>query len=183
MNYIIRKAEIKDAPGVAKVHVKTWQSHYKGQVPDDYLDSLSIEKRTNVWIKIFSNQKPKTASFVSGEEGVILGFCSVGPSRDVGVPHETGELYSIYLDSSKQGQGIGSVLMKAGLDFLKEQGFKKATLWVLKTNVKTISFYEARGWKADGTEMKDEKNGFVFEEIRYSIDLWLDPCASNKVSE
>lgn len=171
MNYIIREAEIKDAPGVAKVHVKTWQSHYKGQVPDDYLANLSVEKRTKVWAEIFSDRKPKTVSFVSEEEGVILGFCSVGPSRDVGVPHETGELYSIYLDSSKQGQGIGSALMKTGLDFLKEQGFKKATLWVLKTNLKAISFYEANGWKTDGAEKKDEKNGFVFEEIRYSIDL------------
>ncbi len=171
MTYIIRKAEVKDAQGVAKVHVGTWQSHYRGQIPDDYLANLSVEKRTKVWTEIFSNQKPKTASFVSEEEGVILGFCSVGPSRDVGVPHETGELYSIYLDSSKQGQGIGSSLMKAGLNFLREQDFKKATLWVLKTNLKTISFYEAKGWKNDGVEKKDEKNGFVFEEIRYSIDL------------
>ena len=171
MTYIIRKAEVKDASGVAKVHVETWQSHYKGQVPDDYLANLSVEDRTKVWTEIFSNQKPKTAAFVSEEDGIILGFCSVGPSRDVGVSHETGELYSIYLDSSKQGQGIGSALMKAGLDFLREQYFNKVTLWVLKTNLKTISFYEAKGWKVDGTEKQDEKNGFVFEEIRYSIDL------------
>lgn len=171
MNYIIRKAEIGDAPGVAKVHVGTWQSHYKGQVPDDYLANLSVEKRTEVWTEAFSKPKPNNATFVSEESREILGFCSVGPSRDVGVPDETGELYAIYLDPSKQGQGIGSALMKAGLDFLREQGFKKATLWVLKTNAKTISFYEAKGWAADGAEMKDEKNGFVFEEIRYSIDL------------
>lgn len=171
MNYIIRKAEIKDAPGVAKVHVETWQSHYHGQVPDDYLANLSVEKRTGLWAEAFLNPKPKTITFIVEESGEILGFCSVGPSRDIESSHETGELYSIYLDSLKQGQGIGSALMKVGLDFLKEQGFKKATLWVLKTNLKTISFYKAKGWKVDGVEKKDEKNGFVFEEIRYHIDL------------
>ncbi len=171
MTYIIRKSKITDAPGVAKVHVETWQSHYRGQVPDDYLANLSVEKRTKVWTEIFSSPKPSSATFIAEESGEILGFCSVGPSRGVGMPHNTGELYTIYLDPSKQGQGIGSALMKAGLDFIREQGFKKATLWVLKTNVKTISFYEAKGWRADGEEKKDEKNGFVFEEIRYCIDL------------
>lgn len=171
MNYQIRKAEIEDAPGVAKVHVETWQSHYKGQIPDDYLANLSVEKRTKSWIETFSNPKPNNKTFVADEAGEIQGFCSVGPSRDVGASHETGELYAIYLDPSKQGQGIGSALMKAGLDFLREQGFTKVTLWVLKTNLKTISFYEAKGWKVDGVEIRDEKNGFVFEEVRYCMDL------------
>jgi len=172
MSYIIRKAEVEDAPAVAKVHIETWQSHYRGQVPDDYLANLSIENRTKVWVEDFSNPKPKSATFVADDLGEISGFCSVGPSRDTEAPHEMGELYAIYLDPSKQRQGIGSALMQAGLDFLREQGFKKATLWVLKTNLKTISFYEAKGWKVDGAEKKEEKSGFIFKEIRYGIDLW-----------
>ncbi len=171
MTYLIRKAEFKDAPGVAKVHVETWQSHYRGQIPDDYLFSLSVEKRTKIWEENFSNLKSQKITFVAEESGEILGFCSVGSSRDVGAPEKTGELYAIYLNPLKQRQGIGSALMKAGLDFLREEGFDKATLWVLRTNTQTIRFYEAKGWQADGAEKKDEKNGFIFDEIRYTIDL------------
>jgi hypothetical protein len=29
-NLIIREAELKDAAGIAKVHVETWQSAYRG---------------------------------------------------------------------------------------------------------------------------------------------------------
>lgn len=47
----IRTAELKDAPLIAAVHVKTWQYAYKGQVPDSYLEGLSIKKRTEVWKK------------------------------------------------------------------------------------------------------------------------------------
>ena len=171
MNFLISKAETKDIPDIAKVHVETWQSHYRGQVPDDYLDRLSVEKRIKTWTDVLSHPKQKSATFVAESDGRAVGFCSVGPSKDKDAAIEIGELYAIYLDHKKQGLGIGSALMKAGIDFLRDQGFKKATLWVLKTNKKTISFYESKGWKADGSEMKDEKDGFVFEETRYGIAL------------
>jgi len=34
---IIREAQLKDAAGIAKVQVKTWQTAYKGQMPESYL--------------------------------------------------------------------------------------------------------------------------------------------------
>ncbi len=48
-NIIVRKAKIEDATGIAEVHVLTWQCAYRGQIPDSYLDGLSIEKRTEGW--------------------------------------------------------------------------------------------------------------------------------------
>lgn len=45
----IRLAVPDDAAGIATVHVKTWQFAYKGQIPNSYLDSLSVEKRTETW--------------------------------------------------------------------------------------------------------------------------------------
>ena len=38
---MLRRANINDAAAIAKVHVDTWKSTYKGIVPDDYLSSLS----------------------------------------------------------------------------------------------------------------------------------------------
>jgi L-amino acid N-acyltransferase YncA len=169
--YSIRKAEIKDASGIAKVHTETWQSHYRGQIPDEFLDGLSVEKRAEGWEKNLSDPKTKTAVFVAESDNEIVGFCCVGPSREGEVADVVGELYAIYVESSKQGQGIGSALVQAGLEYLKNEGFKKATLWVLKTNTLSICFYESKGWKADGKEKREEKDGFVFEEIQYVVDL------------
>jgi ribosomal protein S18 acetylase RimI-like enzyme len=171
MNYTIRKAEPADAAGTAKVHTETWQKHYRGQIPDEYLNNLSIEKRTESWTEIFSNLKVGESNFIAEEEGNIIGFCSVGPSRDADSPTGTGELYSIYLETSSHGRGIGTALMNTGLDFLKEQGFKKVVLWVLKTNIKTIKFYESKGWKFDGGKKIDKNDARTFEELRYSLDL------------
>ncbi len=171
MHYTIRKAEPKDAPQIAKVHVETWQSHYRGLIPDDILDELSIDQRTKFWEETLSDQNSKSATFVSEDNGTISGFCKVGPSRDENAPDETGELHSMYLMPSKQGEGIGSSLMKTGLNFLREQRFKRATLWVLKTNLKAIKFYESKGWKFDGKIKNTQNNNFTFEDIRCSINL------------
>lgn len=51
----VRIANVDDALEIATVHVKTWQCAYRGQIPDAYLDSLSIEKRTERWKKQLKN--------------------------------------------------------------------------------------------------------------------------------
>ncbi|MHC0551926.1 hypothetical protein [Salinicoccus sp. CNSTN-B1] len=45
----IRKAHLKDAEGVARVHVDSWRTTYGGIIPDDYLNGLSYEQRTELW--------------------------------------------------------------------------------------------------------------------------------------
>lgn len=171
MTYTIRKAEIEDAQKVAEVHVRTWQSHYRGQIPDDHLAALSIEKRARAWAAAFSDLKPRSATFVSDEAGDIHGFCSVGSSRDVGAAPEEGELLAIYVNPANQGIGIGTALMEEGLAFLCAQNFTRAHLWVLDTNERTIGFYRTKGWKADGAEKKEHLGNVELREIRLSKDL------------
>lgn len=36
-----RRGTPDDIPGIAGVHVAAWQWAYRGQIPDDYLDSLT----------------------------------------------------------------------------------------------------------------------------------------------
>lgn len=171
MGHLIRKAEVKDATEIAKIHVETWQSHYRGQISDDYLDKLSIEEREKKWKERLNNLKPETAVFVSESNGEILGFCWVGPDNDKDEANDVGELYAIYIAQNYQGRGLGSDLMKTGLEYLRKEGFKKAVLWVLKTNISTIKFYESKGWKANGKEKADKRGGVTFEDVGYSIEL------------
>lgn len=167
----IRKAEIKDIPAIAKVHVRTWQVHYRGQMPDEYLDNLSVQEKTDKWQKNLASLKSNESVFVLEDLDQILGFCWVGPSRDDKDEDDSGSLYAIYVLPDNQGKGFGSALMKVGLDFLRSQGFIRATLWVLKSNITSIKFYESQGWKFDGAELDDQRDGFVLHEIRYGLDL------------
>ena len=41
----IRKANIEDAMGIAKVHVDSWRTTYKGIVPEVFLENLSYDEK------------------------------------------------------------------------------------------------------------------------------------------
>src|SRR5437763_1149336 len=45
----VRAARPTDILGIAEVHVRSWQETYVGQVPQDYLDTLSVEDRYERW--------------------------------------------------------------------------------------------------------------------------------------
>jgi ribosomal protein S18 acetylase RimI-like enzyme len=155
MSTNIKRAGIEDAAGIAKIHVETWRSHYRGQISDDYLNNISVEKRTIDWIKTLSKIEKDDATFIFKEEGKIFGFCRVGHSRDADIEksRDRGELYAIYVYPSKQNQGIGSALLLTGLNFLHKNHFKTVTLWVLKSNLSAINFLNQK----DGNLMEDKK--------------------------
>jgi hypothetical protein len=48
---IIRIATIDDAIDIAAVHVRSWQTAYRGMIPDDFLASQSVEKRLPMWLR------------------------------------------------------------------------------------------------------------------------------------
>lgn len=52
----IRKATINDAEGIAKVHVDSWRTTYKGIIPDEFLYNLSYKKELNYGSKILKEK-------------------------------------------------------------------------------------------------------------------------------
>jgi GNAT superfamily N-acetyltransferase len=151
--------------------VKTWQHAYKGQLPNAYLNSLSIEKRTARWEKNLSDPNSKMTTYVALIDSKIVGFCNVGPNRDDDISSDTGELYAIYIDPRSQGKRVGTQLMERGLDTLRLAGYNKATLWVLTSNEKTRKFYEHKGWRLEGKTKTESKKNVELHETRYIIDL------------
>jgi GNAT superfamily N-acetyltransferase len=59
-------------------------------------------------------------------------------------------VYLLYVSPDHWGSGVGSKLFDAGTAYLRERGFSEMTLWVLEGNTKARSFYERKGWSADG---------------------------------
>lgn len=167
----IRKAEIKDAAGIAEVHVKTWQCAYKGQLPDSYLDSLSIEKRTKTWREQIKSPQNGAHTFVAEINSKVVGWCTAGKSRDEDADKTTGEIYGIYIHPDFIGKGCGSMLMESGLNLLRKDGYKRATLWVLDSNEKTRKWYEDKGWKIEGKTKIGKRDDFDLHETRYLINI------------
>lgn len=166
---VIRRAVPPDAAGIAAVHVATWQHAYRDLLPDQFLAGLSLTKRAGWWRESLVAMTADSAVWVVELAGQIVGFCSLGPSRDQDSTPKTGELYAMYVHPRVMGQGIGATLMKTAHETLRELGYRRATLWVLVGNARASTFYERGGWRADGATKTEAFEGLSLQEMRYAI--------------
>ena len=162
---IIRKAELKDITGIAKVHVDSWRTTYKGIVPDTYLDSLSYENREQIWKRGIEENHVYIAE---NENNQIVGFATGGKERTRKYDGYKGELYAIYLLEAQQGKGLGQKLFKSVVNDLKEMKLNSMLIWALEENP-ACRFYEALGGKKIDTA-KIEIDGQKLSEIAYGWD-------------
>ena len=163
---VIRPAEVSDAEQIGVVHVRSWQSAYRGKVPQDHLDGLDPAERAGRWrrmLETIDRSRADTLVAVSGTE--VVGFAGYGPSRDADAdPGRTGELAAIYLLPQAWGTGTGRELMAAAVDGLAALGYAEA-------NDRARRFYAKAGWAEDGAIQSDDSRGFTLNEVRYRKGL------------
>lgn len=165
----VRPANGNDAAAIARVHVQSWHTTYKGIVPDDFLAGLSDAQREQMWRRVLTDPGRPSFVYVAEEDrGQVVGFVSGGPERR-GDPVFTGELYAIYLLAAYQGQGLGRQLVRTLVRRLRQEGMTALRLWVLAENP-ARTFYERLGGR-----VVDEKTvtigGVPLIEVAYG---WLD---------
>lgn len=165
---IVREISLSDAAGVARVHVDSWRSMYRGIVSDDFIDGLTYEKAMEHFISIFRNQDNPLFGFVAEDDGRILGFAAGGPEK-TGDTKYKGELYAIYILPEYQRQGIGLQLMQAVAGKLRETNIESMLAWVLADNP-SRQFYAALGGKQLGKKML-EIGSREYAEVAYG---WED---------
>jgi GNAT superfamily N-acetyltransferase len=164
----VRAAVVEDAEQIADVHVRSWQAGYRGLLPQDYLDGLDPAARVPARRQLLeASDLPRTGTLVAADDGQVVGFAHVGPSRDEDADSSVGEVFAIYLAPGAWGKGHGRELMAAALADLVQAGYRQATLWVLEPNARARRFYEAAGFRPDGASMEDDSRGFPLAEIRY----------------
>jgi ribosomal protein S18 acetylase RimI-like enzyme len=167
---MIRRATINDVKGIAEVHVKSWQAAYRGLLPDDFLQNLSVQRREEQWRRGLQNSEQVLLVY---EQDTIVAFCGFAPSRDEDVDKtKVAELGTIYALESAWGQGIGKALWQEAIKLMREKGFTEVTLWVLKGNERAIKFYERQGMVFDGTTKTERLNeNLELHELRYRMKL------------
>jgi GNAT superfamily N-acetyltransferase len=160
----VRRARPADARGIAEVHTRTWQAAYRHVFPAEVLENLDVEDRVRGWLERI---EADMAVWVAETDDGIVGFVAAGPSRSEG---GFGELYAIYVLPEAWGGGAGAALMAAFKDWLAEEGYTSAMLWVLADNPRARRFYEREGWQADGARVETIR-GVEVEEALYRLDL------------
>jgi GNAT superfamily N-acetyltransferase len=104
------------------------------------------------------------------DESGMLGFTVPGASRDADATSEVGEVRTMFAVPAAWGSGVGSALMAAALDDLRERGYSEATVWSFAGNERANRFYERHGFRRDGAERTEEAWARI-REVRYRRSL------------
>ncbi|MEW6032289.1 MAG: GNAT family N-acetyltransferase [Bacillota bacterium] len=162
---LVRPAAAADAAGLARVHVDTWRTTYRGLLPDEFFAGPPAYERGQArWAGILADDSRGDIVYVADcpEEGVV-GFVHAGPLRTPlpGRPAEggspgagppatapgspgTGEVYALYILEHRQGAGLGRRLMASAGTELRRRGYGPVVVWVLAENP-ARGFYERLG--------------------------------------
>ena len=162
----VRLARPDDADEIGRIQVETWRAAYTGLMPDEAIASFDVAERQRLWREgLARTPRPGSATFVCEDADDVVGFATVGASRDEAAEDE-GELYAIYVLPSSWGTGAGRALIERAEESLRSSGFRRALLWVLEGNERAERFYRAAGWERDGRKV-DDFQGATVTELRY----------------
>ena len=168
----IREPLANDAESIAAIQVAGWQIGFRGIASDDYLDGLDAAAQAAGWrMGIARPPSRRQRCFVAELESQIIGFVTIFPSRDEDFDsQQVGEVGAIYVSPDHWGRGVGRALMARAINGLRSLGFAEAMLWTLAAAERSRSFYEAGGWRTDGST-KEMDLGCLVTLVRYRLRL------------
>ncbi|MGE7918985.1 N-acetyltransferase family protein [Viridibacillus sp. NPDC093762] len=147
MTYFIRLATTEDIAGIAKVHVDSWRTTYKGIIRQEFLDNLTYSNREALWKRnIERGREGDTILVAVNEEEQIIGFTCGSKTQEGEYPTYDADLTAIYVFEHEQGKGIGKAMLKQLFVEFKKLNYSSSIVKVLEDN-SSCRFYEAMGAK------------------------------------
>jgi len=142
---VVRAAVPSDLFGMARVHVDTWRANYRGIIPDERLNELTVESDiAGGFGSRLGKPWPGATQFVAvTPDERVVGF-SLACDPQEPEKEFTGELGALYVHPSCQRQGIGTALVEESTRYLLDTGRTSMIVWVLEQNP-FRRFYERLG--------------------------------------
>ena len=158
---MIRPAVQGDNAALGKIYCLSWQSGYKGILPDEYLAALTVE--------ICAPKKVNPDLNLVWEEAdtALTGIVNFGPAREG--EGNIGELRAIYVLPEVWGSGVAARLFSAAAERLKARGYEHFYLWVLEDNLRARRFYEKMGMRRTDERKEVNIGGKFAAEVKYVI--------------
>jgi len=165
--FAVRDALLADAEGIARAHTESWQSSYRGILPDTVLDRIDVGQRVDSRKKILRDRGIFQLVAYDVTHGDIVGFCDAGPARRH-VP-QSGEIYALYMVHHAKRHGLGQTMFERTQSYFAAQGWRSMIIWVLENNHHARGFYEAMGGRR-GPTFPSRVGGFAVVEQAYVWD-------------
>ena len=162
MNYLIRKANVKDVYDITHVITVSWNETYQGIVPQEELEKLKHNEDERVQRLLDNYGKNDFQEYVLEINKEIVGVLRFGKSNDLEFTN-CGEIFVFYIINKYHGLGLGRKLFELAISELKKMGFDKMIIACLKGNP-TNDFYKHMG----GKYIKDS----LFERLQLKENVY-----------
>ncbi|MDR1386439.1 MAG: anhydro-N-acetylmuramic acid kinase [Propionibacteriaceae bacterium] len=147
----LRVGRPDDLDQVVTVFLGCWQDSYRQILPPSVRQAMTDQRAHQLWLTAWS--KPDRRRLVLERAGRVVGFVVCR------LEDHTGVVDSLYVAPSDQAAGAGRRLLEAAQAWMASQGADALTLWVFADNAPGLAFYQARGWRPDGTERVEAEFG------------------------
>ena len=166
----VRRANEGDAETLAECNVECWRAAYSSLVPADFLEAMSVGEQA-ARFRRFLTPDTDAEVWLAEDDRRLLGYASLGPSRDEQATAGGAELYALYVRPDAWRRGLGRLLHERALERLRARGATLATLWVFEDNRRARAFYEALDWTRGPERRELELAGSALSVVRYTRPL------------
>ena len=169
---IVRKAELRDGPGISRVCSDGWRDTYASIHTPEEIERVigkyySLERISN---EIGGPLEYDGADYdwdgwlvAERGDGRVLGASGGGPTGE-----RTWEVFVLYLDPNERRRGIGRALLNAMTNQARVRGASEQWVSVMYGNLRGIPFYEAMGFVT--AHETDTLSGVKSLHMRRSIE-------------
>jgi ribosomal protein S18 acetylase RimI-like enzyme len=148
---VTRYATLADLEHIVDLHTRARLAYYQaGGLTADAVQGPAVrEAQQEGWTEAIESPHKRVLCATVGDD--IVGVAAMGPplapTPDTG---RAGQLYQIHVVPGRWGNGIGSVLHAAFLDYLAEADLPLGLIEVWERNTRALGFYARHGWRPDG---------------------------------
>jgi GNAT superfamily N-acetyltransferase len=141
----IQLAVERDLPEIARLHILSWKTAYRGFVPDHVLDGRSVEGSLQGWRNTFESY-PENLWIAQHTNGNVVGICCAGPvvNLERSGPYRF-EIYGLHVDPAIHRQGVGSLLIRRQFERALAEDLPDVIVWTLENLRQSRRFYEKHG--------------------------------------
>jgi len=166
-NIAFRQGTEQDIPAISKAYIQTVRRSYASFLPAEYLDSLSVEGRSEIFAQRSKNHESYRLLVAEDASDGVIGFIDYAYKESGNFDHD-GRIFSFYFVPEFQSRGLGKLLFRSCLRRMSRESYGSVCLDTFDANPYR-SFYEKMNGKVVAHE-NHEVGAAVLPTVVYGWD-------------
>jgi predicted N-acetyltransferase YhbS len=142
---VIREANSTDADAIAQLLYRSHTISFAPFASIEWVESRRLDEYRTKWQSTLEAASKDDRTFVATIDGTLVGSVRVSPLESPEIEFDA-QLSGMHVEPELTGHGVGGLLMRTALDFIRTRKFERVELGVIASNDGSRRFYESHGW-------------------------------------